>query len=96
MNLEGMVIAVAQEVPAGTFAGGTEWQPPVNQMWLLKSGTNGDHNPRLVTADQWSMLSRKYGAISPRARSMWTHSRGVSQNDFPRHLSFTCSMRLLT
>src|ERR1700733_3875357 len=45
MNLAGMVQAVAHAVANHTFAGGTEWRPPVNQMWLQKCGKNGDHNP---------------------------------------------------
>jgi basic membrane protein A len=53
MNLDGMVVTVATEVANNTFAGGTEWHPPVDQIWLQRSGANGDHNPRLVTAEQW-------------------------------------------
>jgi basic membrane protein A and related proteins len=53
MNLEGMVTTIGSEVASHTFAGGGEWRPSVSQMWLLKSGANGDHNPRLVSADQW-------------------------------------------
>src|SRR5580700_6527172 len=54
MNLGGMVISVAQALAGGTFAGGTEWRPPVNQMWLQKCARNGDYNPRLVSKDQWN------------------------------------------
>src|SRR5579862_10046175 len=50
MNLGGMVTTISQQVAAGTFIGGLEWQPPVNVMWLQKCGRYGDHNPRLVTA----------------------------------------------
>lgn len=53
MNLDGMVVTIGSNVADHTFTGGTEWRPPVNQMWLLKSGTNGNHNPRLVSAEQW-------------------------------------------
>ena len=66
MNLGGMVIKVSQDVAAGTFAGGTEWRPPVNQMWLQKCGKNGDYNPRLVTAEQWSMFQQVWGDIAAR------------------------------
>src|ERR1700676_1161818 len=52
MNLGGMVVSVAEELAAGTFAGGTEWRPPVNQMWLQKGGKNGDYNSRLVSAEE--------------------------------------------
>ncbi len=66
MNLGGMVISVSQEVAAGTFAGGKEWRPPVNQMWLQKCGKNGDHNPRLISADQWSTFQKVWSDIAAR------------------------------
>src|SRR3984957_12421933 len=46
MNLAGMVTSVADFVAGGTFAGGTEWRPPVDRMWLLRNAGNGDYNPR--------------------------------------------------
>jgi basic membrane protein A len=64
MNLEGMVEAVAQDVASHTFSGGTEWKPAVNQMWLLKCGANGDHNPRLVSADQWNAFQKVWSDIA--------------------------------
>jgi basic membrane protein A len=66
MNLGGMVISVSQEVATGTFAGGTEWRPPVNQMWLQKCGKNGDHNPRLVSADDWRTFQTVWSDIASR------------------------------
>ena len=66
MNLGGMVISVSQEVAAGTFAGGKEWRPPVNQMWLQKCGKNGDYNPRLISADQWSAFQKVWSDIAAR------------------------------
>src|SRR5580700_5255767 len=66
MNLGGMVISVSQEVATGTFAGGTEWRPPVNQMWLQKCGKNGDHNPRLVSADDWRTFQKVWSDIASR------------------------------
>jgi basic membrane protein A and related proteins len=64
MNLDGMVVAIASEVAEHTFAGGTEWRPPVNQMWLLKSGANGDHNPRLVSDDQWKTFQKIWNDLA--------------------------------
>jgi basic membrane protein A len=64
MNLDGMVIHVADEVAKRTFAGGTEWHPSVNQSWLLKSGANGDHNPRLVTAGEWSAFQKIWSDLA--------------------------------
>jgi len=66
MNLNGMVVTVSTEVANGTFAGGTEWNAPVDQMWLLKSGKNGDHNPRLVTDDQWKAFQKIWGDLAAR------------------------------
>jgi len=66
MNLGGMVISVAQDLAAGTFAGGTEWRPPVNQMWLQKSGKNGDYNPKLVSADEWKIFQKTWSDIAAR------------------------------
>ena len=66
MNLGGMVISVAQDLAAGTFAGGTEWRPPVNQMWLQKSGKNGDYNPKLVSADEWKIFQKTWTDIAAR------------------------------
>jgi len=66
MNLNGMVVTVATEVANNTFAGGTEWDAPVDQMWLLKSGKNGDHNPRLVTDDQWKTFQKIWSDLAAR------------------------------
>ena len=64
MNLGGMVISVAQEVASRNFSGGTEWRPPVNQMWLQKCGNNGDYNPRLVSADEWNIFQKVWSDIA--------------------------------
>jgi basic membrane protein A and related proteins len=64
MNLDGMVVTIATEVASNTFAGGTEWHPPVDQMWLQRSGANGDHNPRLVTAEQWKAFSKIWSDLA--------------------------------
>jgi basic membrane protein A len=61
-----MVTTVAQQVAAGTFTGGAEWRPPVNMMWLQKCGKNGDFNPRLVTADEWSRFQKVWSDIASR------------------------------
>jgi hypothetical protein len=64
MNLGGMVISVAQEVASRNFSGGTEWRPPVNQMWLQKCGNHGDYNPRLVSADEWNIFQKVWSDIA--------------------------------
>jgi len=66
MNLNGMVVTVATEVANNTFAGGTEWDAPVDRMWLLKSGNNGDHNPRLVTGEQWKAFQKIWSDLAAR------------------------------
>ncbi|MGD0963894.1 MAG: BMP family protein [Candidatus Acidiferrales bacterium] len=66
MNLGGMVQTVAQKVASRDFSGGTEWKPSVNQMWLLTCGANGDHNPHLVSADQWNTFQKVWSDIASR------------------------------
>jgi basic membrane protein A len=64
INLKGMVSTVGQEVASRTFAGGTEWRPPVSEMWLQKCATHGDHNPRLISADQWDTFQKTWRDIA--------------------------------
>jgi len=64
MNLAGMVTTVAQQVADGTFVGGTEWRPPVDQLWLRKCGKNGEYNPRLVSAGQWNAFQKVWSDIA--------------------------------
>jgi basic membrane protein A and related proteins len=64
MNLGGLVINVSQQVAAATFIGGKEWNPPVNEMWLTRCGKNGEYNPRLITADQWSTFQKVWSEIA--------------------------------
>src|SRR5271169_1742443 len=52
MNLGGMVQTVAHEAANHSFAGGKEWKPTVDWMWLLKAGARGNHNPQLVSPSQ--------------------------------------------
>jgi basic membrane protein A len=66
MNLGGMVVTVAQDVASGAFAGGTEWRPPVDRMWLQKCGKNGDYNPRLVSTEQWNAFRKVWSDIALR------------------------------
>jgi basic membrane protein A and related proteins len=64
MNLEGMVRAVSHAVANRTFAGGTEWRPNVDWIWLLKAGPNGDHNPHLVSAEQWAAFQKIWSDLA--------------------------------
>jgi basic membrane protein A len=66
LNLSGMVTSIAGFVANGTFAGGTEWRPPVNQMWLLKNGRNGDYNPRLISQPQWDSFQAVWRDVAAR------------------------------
>lgn len=66
MNLNGMVVTIAGEVADHKFVGGSEWNPSVDQMWLLKAGANGDHNPRLATAEQWNRFQKIWGDLAAR------------------------------
>ena len=64
MNLEGLVQTIAHSVANRTFAGGTEWKPTVDWMWLLKAGAQGDHNPRLVSAAAWTAFQKIWNDVS--------------------------------
>jgi basic membrane protein A and related proteins len=66
MNLDGMVTTVAGAVANHTFAGGTEWRPTVDKMWLLKAGTNGDHNPHLISAAAWNGFQKIWSDLAAR------------------------------
>jgi basic membrane protein A len=66
INLSGMVMTVADAVRDRTFAGGTEWQPSVNQSWLLKAGAHGDHNPALVSTAAWQEFQKVWTGLSNR------------------------------
>ena len=50
MNLGGVVQTVAHAVANHTFAGGTEWKPAVDWMWLLK------REPTVTTIRIWFLL----------------------------------------
>ncbi|WP_211299473.1 BMP family protein [Pukyongiella litopenaei] len=56
MNLGWMVEVVAQSVVDGTFEGGSEWQPPVTEMWSLHAGAAGDHNPDIASDEIWTQF----------------------------------------
>ncbi len=66
MNLSGMVKMVAGAVASGNFAGGTEWRPPVNEMWLLRAGKNGEYNPQLVSASEWIAFQKVWSGLASR------------------------------
>jgi basic membrane protein A and related proteins len=64
MNLGGMVQTVAHAVANHSFAGGTEWKPTVDWMWLLKAGARGDHNPQLVSPAAWAGFQKVWRDLS--------------------------------
>jgi basic membrane protein A and related proteins len=64
MNLEGMVRAVSQAVEDGKFAGGTEWHPSVDWMWLQKAGSHGSYNPRLVSPEAWARFRKIWSDVA--------------------------------
>jgi basic membrane protein A and related proteins len=64
MNLGGMVQTVAHAVANRSFAGGTEWKPTVDWMWLLKAGGRGDHNPELVSPVAWAGFKKVWADLS--------------------------------
>jgi basic membrane protein A len=64
MNLENMVVTAAYAVANNAFAGGTEWHPTVDKMWLLKAGPHGDHNPALVSAAAWNSFQKIWADLA--------------------------------
>jgi len=64
MNLEGMVRAVSHAVADGTFAGGTEWRPSVDWIWLLRAGANGYYNPQLVSPEAWVQFRKVWSDLA--------------------------------
>jgi hypothetical protein len=59
-----MVQTVAHSVANHSFAGGTEWKPTVDWMWLLKAGANGDHNPQLVSPAAWAAFQKIWSDLA--------------------------------
>jgi basic membrane protein A len=64
MNLAGMVTTIAQSTANHTFAGGTEWRPTVDQMWLLRAGPNGQYNPNLISTAAWSTFQTIWQSLA--------------------------------
>jgi basic membrane protein A len=53
MDLGGMVVTLGHDVQNGTFAGGTEWDPSVKQMWKLQA-VDFDHNSSVIPDATWT------------------------------------------
>jgi basic membrane protein A len=66
MNLSGMVAAIGESVANRSFAGGTEWKPTVDKMWLLKAGAHGSYNPTLVRQAEWAAFEKIWRDLSTR------------------------------
>lgn len=66
MELGRMVQTVAQAVAGGSFAGGKEWRPTVAEMWSVRAGSQGDHNPALVSAAAWSRFQAIWKDVAGR------------------------------
>ena len=64
LNLAGMVTTIAQSTANHTFAGGTEWRPTVDKMWLLRAGSNGQYNPALISAASWSTFQTIWQSLA--------------------------------
>lgn len=58
MNLGWMVVQVGESVASDTFMGGQEWQPTVTDMWSLKAGDKGDHNPAVISDEAWAAFQK--------------------------------------
>lgn len=66
MNLAGMVTTVAGTVADGSFKGGTEWRPTVDQIWVLKAGPGRDHNPAVIPDATWAQFMPIWNDVAAR------------------------------
>jgi basic membrane protein A len=66
MNLSYMVVNAAHSVAQNAFAGGTEWRPSVDKMWLLRAGSHGAYNPNLISASSWRTFQAIWGNLAAR------------------------------
>jgi len=66
LNLSGMVGTVAKDVASGKFKGGIEWQPSLSEMWVLKAGSHGDHNPQVIDESTWKKFKGVWSDIATR------------------------------
>jgi basic membrane protein A len=64
LNLAGMVTTIAQSAANHTFAGGTEWHPNVDKMWLLRAGPNAQFNPTLVPPTAWQTFQSLWQSLA--------------------------------
>jgi len=67
LNLDWMVMEVAKSVADQSFKGGEEWQPKVTEMWTLKSGTQGDHDPAVVDDATWATFAKLWHDLGERS-----------------------------
>ena len=59
MDLANMVVKLGHDVRDGTFAGGEEWQPAVDEMWHWSyDGGASDHNSKLVSDETWAKFQQ--------------------------------------
>ena len=65
MNLQQMVITLANEVKDGSFVGGEEWQPTVDEMWYWAAG-DADHNADIISDDVWAEFLKVWDDVAAR------------------------------
>lgn len=66
MNLAGMVTTVAESVAGGSFEGGSEWRPTVDQIWVLEAGPGRDHNPEVISDEIWAQFMPIWNDVAAR------------------------------
>jgi basic membrane protein A len=63
IKLDDMVVKIAEQQRSGTFAGGTEWKPKVNEIWEpLYDGAAG-YNTKLLTSAKWSKFQQVWNGL---------------------------------
>ena len=56
MDLAQMVQTKAQEVRDGSFAGGIEWRPSVDEMWHWAAGEGNSYNSAVISEEIWGQF----------------------------------------
>lgn len=63
MDLSNMIVKLGNDVKAGTFAAGSEWQPKVNEMWHWSYNNANGYNDKLITAEQWAQFEKVWNDL---------------------------------
>ncbi len=63
LRIDEMIETLAGFQSSGSFMGGTQWAPPVTELWGFAAGDHGDFDPALISADQWRTFQETWNAL---------------------------------